>query len=202
MKQILEDNITSLDRLRFFLSLHPELRKDTRAVKSLEDAIMIVCNHTSLMNFQSIAKKFWLLDAIDLIKKFNQSIDEFCKTIPTEHIYGQDFMKHSCKNLLKSEEVKFVLEWDSDKTTLSNIQSLLRKAFHSEARHVMLKVVNGGNSIVVICYAPPHLHEVLKTLVNDNAVHLKETKVISVTIGGFVIFKEETEDEVRLSVFF
>ena len=128
VKQILEDNIVSLDRLRFCLSLHPELRKDTRAVKSLEDAMMIVCDHTSLINtkyLQCIDKKFRLHDAIDLIKKFDQSIHEFCKTIPTEHIYGQDFMKHSCKNLLKSEEVKFVLEWDGDETTLSDIQSLL-----------------------------------------------------------------------------
>ena len=200
MTKILKNKPVSLDDLKYFLSLYQELRKDTEAAESLIDAMRIVSDNTSLTNtkrLEAVAKEFDLQDAISLIEEFNKLIDEFCETIQTQHIYGQDFMKHSHKNLLKSEQVKFVLEWEGDKTTLSDIQSLLRKAFHDNARHVMVKVVNEGNSIIVICYAPLHLHEALIRLVKDNEEDLRNEKVVSVTIGGFIIIKRETEDKVR-----
>ena len=163
----------------------------------------VVCDYTSLTNtklLEAVAKRYDLQDAIDLIKKFDKSIDDFCQKIKTQHIYGQDFMEHSHKNLQRSdlEEVKFVLEWEGDKTTLSDIQSLLRKAFHENARHIMVKVVNEGNSIIVICYAPSHLCEELIRLVLNNKEELRNEKVLSVSIGGFVIIKKETEDKVRV----
>ena len=150
MIQILKDNVISLEGLKYFLSLRPEFRDDARAAKSIEDAIIVVYDHTSLINtkhLQAVAKKFNLQEAIDLIKTFDHSIEVFCKTIQTQHIYAQDFMQRSHKNLLQSEHVKFVLEWEGDNTTLSDIQSLHTKAFRDNARHLM--VVNEGNSIIV-----------------------------------------------------
>ena len=168
------------------------MREEVRAAESIDDALIVVCDHTSLINtsyLETVAERFNLQDAIGLIKEFNDSIDKFCSTIKTEHIYGQDFMAN--KNLHESEEVKFVLEWEGDETTLNDIQSLLAKAFHDKARHVMVKVVNQGNSIIVFCYAPPHLHEKLKRLVTDNEGDLRKTKVLSVTIGGFEILERK-----------
>ena len=194
MIKILKDNAISLEGLKYFLSLRPEFRDDARAAKSMEEAMIVVSDHTSLINtkhLQAVAENFELQDAINLIKIFDDSIEAFCKRIPTEHSYGQDFMKHSRKNLLKPEKVKFILEWEGDKTTLSDIQSLLRKAFHYEAKHVIVKVVNEGNSIIVICYAPHHLHEELKRLVTSNEGDLRKMRVLSVTIGGFEILKRD-----------
>ena len=200
--QILKENEISLENLKFFLNLYPELRKDVRDAESLEDMMTIVGDCTSLINvkyLKAISKYFKLQDKINpLITAFDKSIEEFCKTIQTKHIYGQDFMKqHSCKHLDESGEVKFVLEWDGDETTLSDIQVLLKRAFRNVARHVMLKVVNEGNSIIVICYAPIHLHEELKRLVTSNEGDLRKMKVLSATIGGFEILEREM---VRLSV--
>ena len=200
MTKILKNKPVSFDDLKYFLSIDRALRKDAEAAESLNDAMRIVGDNTSLTNtkrLEAVAKEFDLQDAISLIEEFNKSIDEFCETIQTQHIYGQDFMKHSHKNLLNSEQIKFILEWEGDETTLSDIQSLLRKAFHDNARHVMVKVVNEGNSIIVICYAPSHLHEQLIRLVRDSEDNLRNKKVLSVTIGGFAIIKRETEDKVR-----
>ena len=200
MKQIIEDNKICLEKIKDFLSLHPELERDATAAKSLKEAIRIVRDYTSLTNtskLQYLAKYLKLQKAIDLIKEFDESIDTFCKSIPTEHSYGQDFMEHSRKNLHESEEVKFVLEWEANGTTLSDIQSLLRIAFHDKARYVIVKVVNPGNSIIVICYAPLHLHEELVILVKHNEVYLKKQKVLSVTIGGEIFLKREIKDQVR-----
>ena len=74
-------------------------------------------------------------------------------------------MEHVHKNLLQSdlEEVKFVLDWEADEGTLRDIQSLLRKAFHDVARHVMIKVVNEGNYIIVSCYISIHLYSIHST---------------------------------------
>ena len=153
--RILRNKPVSLDDIKNFLRLFPELRKDAEAAESLNAAMRIVYDYTSLTNtkrLEAVARQFDLPDAINLIEEFNKSIDEFCERIQTQHIYGQDFMEHVHKNLLKSEQVTFVLEWEGDKTTLSDIQSLLRKAFHDNARHVMIKVVNEGNYIIVTCY--------------------------------------------------
>ena len=199
----LEDNNILLNSLKMFLSLHRELRNDARSAKSLKDGMILVGDYTSLINtkyLQAVAENFQLKVAIDLIKKFNNSIDMFCKMIPTKYIYGQDLMRHSRKRFQESEEVEFVLEWDSDETTLSDIPELLIKAFRSEARHVLVKVVNEGNSIIVICYAPPHLHKELKILVKDNEAYLRKEKVLSVTIGGEIVLKREMVDQVRFSV--
>ena len=201
MTKILKNKPVSLDELKDFLSIDRALRKDAEAAESLNAAMRIVGDNTSLTNtkrLEAVAKEFNLHDAIHLIEEFNKSIDEFCETIQTQHIYGQDFMKHSHRNLLKSEQVKFVLEWEGDKTTLSDIQSLLRKAFHDNARHVMVKVVNEGNSIILICYAPLHLHEELIRLLKDNEEDLRKEGVLSVSIGGYVIIKRKTEDKVRV----
>ena len=163
----------------------------------------IVCDYTSLTNtklLEAVAKRYDLQDAIRLIEEFEKSIDEFCEKIKNQHIYGQDFMEHSHTDLQRSdlEEVKFVLEWKGDETTLSDIQSLLRKAFHDKTRYVIVKVVNEGNSIIVICYAPSHFHEELIRLVKHNEEDLRKEEVRSVTIGGFVIIIRETEDKVRV----
>ena len=158
MTKIVKNNPVSLDDLKYFLSL---FRRDAETAESLNDAMKVVCNYTSLTNtklLEAVVKEFNLRNAIYSIEIFNKSIDEFCWKIQTQHIYGQDFMKQSCKNLLKSdlEEVQFVLEWESDNTTLRDIQGVLRKAFHDNARHVMVKVVNEGKSIIVSCYISIH----------------------------------------------
>ena len=146
--QCLKIKDVPLDDLKAFLILYPELRAEAGAAESIEAALRVVCDHTSLINtsyLETVAQKFELQNAIGLIEKFNHSIDDFCKTIKTEHIYGQDFMAN--KNLRESQEVKFVLEWEGDQTTLNDIQSLLAKALHDKARHVMIKIVNQSNSI-------------------------------------------------------
>ena len=101
MTKILKNKPVYLDDLKYFLSLYRELRKDAEAAKSLNAVMRIVGDKTSLTNtklLEAVAKKFDLQDAIHLIEEFNKSIDEFCETIQTQHIYGQDFMKHSHKN--------------------------------------------------------------------------------------------------------
>ena len=190
-----------MDELKYFLCLHDnELRNAVTPAESLEDVIMVVRDLTSLINtnyLEAISERFKLPNAIDLIENYNDSLNEFCKSIPTTHAYGQEFMQHTSESLHKSEVV-FVLGWDYDDKKLSDVQSLLRKAFHDKAKHVMVRKVKRGNSVILICYAPPHHLEELKRLVKDNEIELKKEKVLSVTIGGDVILERKPDDKVRM----
>ena len=201
VEENLKTNEISLDDLKSLFNRHHKLWNDIRSTTSLEEAVNIIFNHTSLINTHyllKIAKTFKLQAAIDLINQYNSSIDEFCKEIPTQHAYGQMFMTHS--HLYQSETVEFVLEWDDDDKTLNDIQCLLRKAFCDYSEYVMVTTLSSGNSVIVICYAPPHLHGELKTLVNANEAELRKDKVLSITIGGDIILKREPEIKVRMSV--
>ena len=145
---ILRTNNVSLGELKFILCLYPELKTDVAAAESLEDAIVVVLDHTSLVNtnyFQAIAENFDLPIAIDLIKKYNESINEFCEEMRTTHAYGQEFMKRS-SGLNQKLEVQFVLGWDADDKTVSDIRSLLTKAFHDRCK--ALSVITGRNVVL------------------------------------------------------
>ena len=148
--QCLKDNNVSLKDVKVFLKLYPEFRNEAEAAESIKNAMRVICDHMSLINtsyLEAVAESFKLHYVIHLIEEFKNSNDVFCKTIQTKHIYSQDFMEN--KILQESEEVKFGLEWEGDESTLSDIQPLLAKAFHEKARHVMVKVVNRGNSIIL-----------------------------------------------------
>ena len=74
MTEIVKNKPVSLDELKYFLSMDRALVKDAEAAESLNAAMRIVGNHTSLTNtkhLEAVAKQFNLYDAIHLIEKFN-----------------------------------------------------------------------------------------------------------------------------------
>ena len=203
IRDMLKTKDISLDALKSFLGLFHQLRDAVLSITSIEEAINVVCDHTSLINTNyllAIAKKFKLQDAIALINQYDDSIDEFCQKIPIVHTYGQEFMLHSSRHLQKSEKVEFVLEWDDDDKTLTDVQGLLRNAFHEHAEYVMVIKISPTKSISVICYAPPHLHKELVKVVRANEEHLRKVKVLSVAIGLQEVLKREPDLKVRMSV--
>ena len=180
------------------------MRCEVAASESLLEILNIVGDYTSLCNIsylEQIAEHFKLKEASNLIKTYDESIETFRKEIPVKHACGQIFMAHFNKHLLKSQTVRFVLEWKADEKTLSDIQSVLRKAFHEHVSQVRINVVTRGSSIIVICYAPLHLHEVLTQLVKQNEEVLLEEDVISISIGGCVVLKRDMEKEVSVLSF-
>ena len=85
---MLKTNDNSLDALKSLLGLFHQLRDSVLSTTSIEEAINVVCDHTSLINTNyllPIAKTFKLQDAIALINQYDDSIDEFCRKIPIAH---------------------------------------------------------------------------------------------------------------------
>ena len=200
---IIKKSTVSLADLKQFLTFsYPEYESEIETKESVEDVLKVVRRYTSLDNpshLEGIAKRFNLQEATRLIKEYDDSIDQFCKDIPVKHVYSKEFMKDFQGNCLKSETVKFVLDWKPDDKRLADIKRLLKKAFHEMASNVKVMVVYEGNSIIVVCYAPPHLSGVLIRLVEENEIDLLNEDVISVSICGFMVIKRNLKTEVSNS---
>ena len=198
-----KSNISLNDLKRILIFSYPEYKSEIKTKESVEDVLYVVRRYTSLDNpshLEAIAKHFDLHEATRLIKEYDDSIDQFCKDIPVKHAYGKEFMKDFQGNCLKSETVKFVLDWKPDEKRLADIKRLLKKAFHEMASNVKVMVVYEGNSIIVVCYAPPHLSGVLTRLVEENEIDLLNEDVIAVSICGFMVIKRNLKTEVSTSI--
>ena len=203
IREIIDKSKVSLDELKEFLIVsYSELQNEIDTCESIKDVLKVVRAYTSLDDpsyLRCIAKHFHLQEAGGLIKLYDDSISRFCEEIPVEHSYAQDFMEHFRGKCLKSETVKFVLDWKADEKSLNDIRGILKKAFHKMAHNVKVMVVSEGNSIIVICYAPPHLAAVLTRLVEENEVDLIDEGVISVSICGYMVIKRDLQKEVLIT---
>ena len=191
--QLLKEQNVSLDDLKSYLSFsYPEYSIEVENSKSVSKVLEVVRAYTSLDNIhrlEAIVMRFNLKGGEALIQKYNKSIEQFCKDISIHHAYGQSLMDCFEKHLLKSETIVFVLQWDKEDKVLHDVRGLFIKAFSRLADDIEVNVVFQGNSIIIVCYAPSHLHGVLVSLVQDNEEDLIKEKIISVSIGGCLILK-------------
>ena len=65
-------------------------------------------------------------------------------------------------SLLKCQTIKFVLEWKTSERTFNEIRELLCKTFGDIADRVLVNEAKEGNSIIVTCYAPQHIMDILQ----------------------------------------
>ena len=202
--QLLRKQKVSLDDLKWFLSFsYPECSVEVENSKSIGKVLEVIRAYTSLDNIhrlEAIVKRFNLKGGKALIQSYNESIEQFCKDIPIHHAYGQSLMDCFENHLLKSETIVFVLQWDKEDKVLHDVRGLFIKAFDRLADYIEMNVVFQGNSIIIVCYAPSHLHGVLICLVQDNEEDLIKEKIISVSIGGCLILKREETAKVRMSL--
>ena len=107
------------------------------------------------------------------------------------------FTLSSSSQLLTFETIVFILEREADKCTLVDIKGLLSKAFKDMAKSVHLRAVNEGNSIIVTCYAPQSLTDILIMIAEENLDSLKMFGLIKLTIGYRTIYEKCQKDMVR-----
>ena len=83
-----------------------------------------------------------------------------------------------------------------DTKTLSDIQGLLRQAFHEQSIYVRIVVVRGG-SVRVICCAPQYLMTELVRLAQKNRELLVESSVTYLRVGDTIVVDTSDQNEVR-----
>ena len=164
------------------------------------DIVREKCTIINVVHLEGIVDHYNIEEARDHIATYKSEVDELCKEIKLRVCENEDFMTGS-SSLLKCETIEFVLEWRIDEHTLEEIRTLLWKAFGNMAKRILVSKTKEGNSVIVTCYAPRYMMDVLLKEVEKNLNQLKEMGMIKLSIGYYVIWDARERYEVRDTMF-
>ena len=198
---LIAKGIPSLQDLKTYLRrCFRDLRPQLATAESLDDVIDLVQDKCTIINvccLEEIVDQYDITEAKKHITNYNTAVDEFCEKIKADVCCNQSFIISSSSHQLTCETIVFVLEWKTDEHTLFDIRGLLSKAFKGMAKKVQVKAVNEGNSIIVTCYAPQSLIDLLLITAEENLELLKQLGVIKLTIGYCTIYDKRQRDKAR-----
>ena len=193
--------IPSLDDLKMYLRrCFQELRSQLSIAKSFDDVMDLVQDKCTIINIcclEAVVNHYNITEAKSHIAEFKMAVDTFCETVKVNICLKQNFKLVSHSHHLICETIEFVLEWEVDKYTLKHIKDLLSKAFEDMAESVQVRAINEGNSIIVTCYAPHYMMDILLVTANENLDLLKEMGLLKLTIGYHTIYDKCQRDKVR-----
>lgn len=183
-----EESMT-LAKLKKFLSRFSNLKPHVNGANTISDIMNLVQDHSSFTCcsiLKSTATRFNLSSVVQKIDSYYKCVNEFCSQELTHHIYMRPFIISKSIHLTSSTTITFKLQWRPDKKTLSDIQSLLRQAFHEHSIDVHIVVVREG-SVMVLCHAAQHMMDDLTRLAQLNKAMLLENGVTYLRVGDNVI---------------
>ena len=177
-----------------------ELKPQLVAAESFENVLKIVEQKCTIINvgyLETIVEYYNIEEAKSHIADYKTAVTNFCEEVKLSVCKNENFMTDHSSSLLKCETIEFVLEWEIDKCTLKEIKDLLQVAFGSMAKRVLVKTVGESNSIIVTCYAPRNIMDVLLMESEKNLDLLKKMGLISLTIGYCTVWNVYTRDKVN-----
>ena len=179
---------------RCFRELRPKLTI-AESFDNVMDVVQDRCTFFNVCCLEAIVDHYGITNAKSHIAKFNTDVTQFCEQIKTDICHTESFK--IAPSDLKCETVEFVLQWKTHEYTLSEIHILLSKAFEDMATTVLVKEMKEGNSIILTCYAPRYMMDILLMVAKENLDLLKELGVIKLTFGYVTICDERKKNEVR-----
>ena len=198
----LQEVPSPLEELKTYLRrCFRELKPQLNIAKSFDDVMQIVEEKCSVINvacLENVINYYNIDDAKAHITAYKSAVDKFCEEVKLSVCENENlsFMTGP-SSLLKRETIEFVLGWNTDEHTLSEIQNLLWKAFGDVAKKVLVKELRKGNSIIVTCYAPQNLIDILFVKAEKNLDLLKKMGLMRLTIAFHTIWDERNRDKVR-----
>ena len=188
-----------LNELKSYLeTCFPELSPQLAIATSFNDVKWIIqkkCNVINVCCLEVVVNQFDIKEAKPHITTYKLDVDVFCKNIKVSLCENINFMSAS-SSLLKCETIQFILEWQPDEHTFQDIRLLLWKAFEDMAKRVLVSIVKKGNSIIVICYAPRNIMDVLLMKAKLNLDQLQKIGLIKLTLGYYIVWDGRTTDKV------
>ena len=195
---LIENKVPSFEDLKTYLQMcYYELRLQLEYAESFEEIMLIMKDKDIIINInclQTVVNHFNIEEAKDHIVAYQLTIEEFSKEIRLNVCYNECF-KSTNSSLLKCETVEFVLEWNGDEHSLNDFKVLLQEAFQDMANRVQVRYVKEDNSIIVTCYAPRHIMDILLMKAEKNLDLLRRNGVIKLTIGYHIIYDVSTRDK-------
>ena len=194
--------IPSLEELKLYLQRHfQELQPPLVIADSFDDVMYHIEDKCTIINVycvESIVNQYNITDAKPEIKKFKTEVDTFCDAVKLSICFHENFKNVSSSHYLICETIEFVLEWEADSYTLSDVKDLLSKSFESVVNYVQIRgIVNNGDCINVTCYAPQNLLDILQRTAEEKLHLIKEMGVIQLKIGYHTIFDKWKREEVH-----
>ena len=194
-----EESLTT-EKLKRFLFYYPDLEASLVNAGSISDMMRILKNHSTFIccsRLKNVAEHFKISSVIEKIKVYFQYLEDFCSRKLTKHIYLKPFITAESMEFAPLTTLTFKLEWNPDEKTLSDIQGVLRQAFHEHSVYVHIVVVRGG-SVRVICCAPQYLMTELVRLAQKNRELLVESSVTYLRVGDTIVVDTSDRNEVRI----
>ena len=193
--QLAKKKISSLDDFKkFLLKCYPELELKLSVAKSVEDAMDIAltkCNIVNIAAVEDITEFYKIDEAEELVTEYNKEVKQFCSKIPLDSLLDK---RLSTNSTLTCETIRFLLDWKPDEHSLNDIRLLLQKAFVDLGKRVIVQVICPSNSIIIICYAPHHLMDVIILQVQENLpILIEKFSLIGLTIGHHSYNSKEHE---------
>ena len=199
LEATLLDVPSPLEKLKKYLGrCFRELKPQLSIAKSFDDVMEVVeekCTVVNIGYLEAIINHYNIEEAKVHISTYKSEVDELCEEIKLSVCQNENFMTGP-SSLLKCETIKFVLEWEIDKHTFNEIRELLWKAFGKMAKRVLVKHIDEGNSIIVTCYAPENIMNVLLMEAQKNLHILIKMGVIKLTIAFHTIWDGRNKDKV------
>ena len=192
-----------VDNLRQFLQDgYPYLKDELDHTNSIDNILDLIKEKSTLIDLsflEVIAKKFDVKEATQQIEAYLCFLAERCKS--TSDFLDQTLKVTRLPCLLQCETATFVLNWEPQTCTLTDIQYILSKSL---GRNVQLQIryVTIGNSITITCYFPLYLATFLIAKAQKTLEVVKKSGLIKLIIGHCVIFDKHKIDQVRNVLFY
>ena len=138
---------------------------------------------------ETIVKRYDISEAKDLVTQYKKEIHKFTSDMKLK--FALDKRLSLPISSLICETIKFVLDWEPSDHSLDDIRQLLKKAFDDSSKRVIVQSIHKGNSIIIICYAPRYLINVLLLEAQANLHVLKEENLIRLDVGHFTVYNEK-----------
>ena len=199
LTHFIADNLSSLKELKTYLQRSfRELKPQLAHAKSSDDVITIIVGKYNIINvdcLEAIVDHLDVKEAKDYITAYKRRADEFCKEVSLSMCCNESFKAVSLSCLLTCETVQCTLKWNADEHKLIEVQHLLTRLFKSNHNRVYITDIRMDSHIIVTCYAPKHIVDILLIEATKNDV-IKEFELRKLTIGYSTVLDESEKAEV------
>ena len=148
------------------------------------------CTIINVCCLEAIVDHYNIIDAKQHITQFKTAVNAFCEKVKLSVRCKESFKRLSLSHHLTCETIEFILEWNTDEYTLNDIRDLLLKAFEDLMTSVQVRLLKKGNSVIVTCYAPQYMMDILLTTPVKNLDVLKEMGLIHLRMGYDTIYDQ------------
>ena len=181
---------------RFLKDSYPHLKSQVTHSNSIDDILDVVNDHCTLINIsclEGIMKRFNIKEAETHIQSYKDAIQSFCKETKASLCLGESLKVTTTPSLLRCERIVFVLNWDPVDCSLKDIEEIISESL---SKHVEIRYIQRGRSIVVTCFFPLDLLGPLITTAHEGLELLKKKGLIKLIIGHYIIYDKYKRDEV------